>query len=370
MKKWILTLALVTLFTVGASAFTDISDAEENRAASSLSSLGIVNGTSGGLYSPDGYLTRAEFCKMAVLLLGDKDYLSFKNYTLFPDVPYTNWAAAYINCAVKKRAILRGFSDGSFKPGQNITYAQAVTVALNSLGYKSEDIGAIWPQDYIAKAQEIGLLDGLRSFSPDAPATRGQTAVLLRNTLITKTKAGNLLLDDSFDTVTGNAILLATPQNDASISENYAEFYIGSEKAVKKSENALMAPLIGTSGYLVTDAANPGLAKGFVCDSKKSVRSKVKKSYPAKLETYDGSFDIPDDAKVIASGNVSKYNEGWFDLSSDTPINIFYDSEGKISLVSVESADMSGTAYVFGTTSVAALPANSKVIKNGNPASA
>ncbi|MDP4109413.1 MAG: hypothetical protein Q8878_05215, partial [Bacillota bacterium] len=46
------------------------------------------------------------------------------------------------------------------------------------------------------------------------------------------------------------------------------------------------------------------------------------------------------------------------------------DSEGKISLVSVESADMSGTAYVFGTTSVAALPANSKVIKNGNPASA
>jgi len=368
LKKIILSVAVVFALCIGASAFSDIPDAEQNRAASSLSSLGIVEGTSAGRFSPDAFLTRAQFCKMAVLSINDNDYLTYKNYTLFPDVAYSHWASAFINCAVKKHAVLRGFPDGTFRPDGQLTYAQAITIMLNMLGYTPEDIGSLWPQDYIAKAGELGLTKGAASLSADASVPRGQVAILLRNMLLATAKEGGSLLKNSFSSVTEDVILLGTPQNDPSISEGYARFYIDGEKVLKRTERDLPSPLIGTSGYLVDDIDNSNLVVGYLSDSKKTARATVSRSYPDKLETSDGNFEIPSDAKVITSGDISDYSAAWFDLSSGVPVNLFYDSNGKISLISVESTAVSGSTFVYGISAATTLPQSAKVVKNGLPA--
>ena len=49
--------------------------------------------------TPTGTLTRAQFCKMAVEAMGngDRGGPATRNYTIFPDVKSSHWAAGYIN---------------------------------------------------------------------------------------------------------------------------------------------------------------------------------------------------------------------------------------------------------------------------------
>ena len=82
---------LVLPSTAGAAtttAFTDIYDTNVAQAAETLRLLGIVSGTGGTAFQPDRALTRAEFCKLAVELMGNGDKVAAQmNRTVFQDVP-------------------------------------------------------------------------------------------------------------------------------------------------------------------------------------------------------------------------------------------------------------------------------------------
>ena len=70
-----------------ASGFTDITDPAVAEAAEVLRLLGVVNGTGGTLFNPGGTLTRAEFCKMAIEIMGKGEEASAQmNRTIFLDV--------------------------------------------------------------------------------------------------------------------------------------------------------------------------------------------------------------------------------------------------------------------------------------------
>ena len=81
---------LVTLApasAAGSAAFTDIPDSTTANAAETLRALGVVDGTGGTAYNPNGNLTRAEFCKMAVEILGrGSEEPAQRNRTIFTDV--------------------------------------------------------------------------------------------------------------------------------------------------------------------------------------------------------------------------------------------------------------------------------------------
>ncbi len=55
-----------------AASFTDISDSTVADNAEVLRMLGVLDGTGGGAFQPYGTLTRAQFAKMAVVMLGKK----------------------------------------------------------------------------------------------------------------------------------------------------------------------------------------------------------------------------------------------------------------------------------------------------------
>ena len=84
----------------GGSAFTDISDSDTAEAAEILRLLGVVDGTGGASYRPGGTLTRAEFCKMAVDVMGKGDLEpAQRGRTIFLDVGPRHWARGYVNLA-------------------------------------------------------------------------------------------------------------------------------------------------------------------------------------------------------------------------------------------------------------------------------
>jgi len=55
-----------------------------------------------------------------------------KQLTKFPDVPAGNWAEADIK-TVSDAGIMKGYPDGSFKPGQTITRAEVAAIVANML---------------------------------------------------------------------------------------------------------------------------------------------------------------------------------------------------------------------------------------------
>ena len=111
--------------------FTDVA-AEKwcNNAISTLFSMGIIDGYSDGAFRPDGPITRAAFTKMAVNFF---DY-HVKDYDgRFTDVEGDAWYAGYIQAAAELK-LIEGFDDGTFRPDDYITRAQACAIINRTLG--------------------------------------------------------------------------------------------------------------------------------------------------------------------------------------------------------------------------------------------
>lgn len=166
-----------------ASQFSDISDPEVSMAADVLSALGVVNGTGNGRFSPGGQLTRVQFCKMAIEIMGKGGLAEGQKYrTIFNDVKSTHWGRGYVNLAATMDLgngvyLMRGTGSGSFAPDRSITYQEAVTTLLRVLGY-GEEAERYWPNGAIQTAASQGLDRGLNVKDPAGAITRGQAALL------------------------------------------------------------------------------------------------------------------------------------------------------------------------------------------------
>ena len=137
-----------------------------SEAVSELMDEGIITGDDDGLFHPLDNLTRAQVCIMIVKAINPNP--AELNGTVTVDVPeggFTdlsgyNWAKAEINYAAN-HGIANGYNDGTFKPGNNVTMAELATFAVRACGYTDSMLSGTWPQNYIAKAEELGLFDGL-----------------------------------------------------------------------------------------------------------------------------------------------------------------------------------------------------------------
>ena len=120
----VLTLSAVVLPASAAGSFSDVSDKKTAQNVEVLRLLGVVEGNGIGQFNPYAQLTRAEFCKMLVTLMGSSDVLRYKTVTIFPDVRASHWAARYVNYAVRGEKLLAGLPDGTFQPKGNATRAE------------------------------------------------------------------------------------------------------------------------------------------------------------------------------------------------------------------------------------------------------
>ncbi|QJD84601.1 S-layer homology domain-containing protein [Cohnella herbarum] len=104
-----------------------------------------------------------------------------------------HWAEKEILQAIIHKFVA-GYSDGTFRPNQAVTRAEFAVMlvrALNlpnkkaSLAYKDNDRIGTWAQDAIARAAEAGLLRGYSdgTFRPNDRITRAEMAVMVANAL-------------------------------------------------------------------------------------------------------------------------------------------------------------------------------------------
>lgn len=185
MKKSILSLILIiALLLCGimpgyAAAFSDIEDANSQKAAELLSSLGIVEGKSEGKYAPLDTLTRAEMTTIILRTMGAAGMTGGKD--IFADVPSTHWGYSNISAAYDM-GIISGIDADSFAPDAGVTYAQAVKMLVCALGYDvhAKSMGG-YPSGYLSKAAQLDILKGVTV--SEGAINRGQMAILVANSL-------------------------------------------------------------------------------------------------------------------------------------------------------------------------------------------
>lgn len=132
------------------NAFTDVSDGDwYNNAISTLVNADIITGYTDGSFRPDAYITRAELAAIASRF----DDIS-GGETRLTDID-GHWAEELISSAYNKGWV-DGYPDGSFRPDQNITRAEVMTL-VNRVLERAVD------QD--------GMLDDMVTWSDNQPSS-------------------------------------------------------------------------------------------------------------------------------------------------------------------------------------------------------
>ena len=192
MKKTIQTISmmlvvmmLATSTAFAATAPTDIAGTKNEEAVKTLVEAGAITGDTDGQFHPEDNLTRAQACiiivktidPLASLVNGTATQSASKNG--FKDMAGYSWAAGYIGYAVE-HGIVKGYPDGTFKPGTNVSTDEMLTMVLRAAGYTEDKIGANWPEDYISTAKEAGVLNNIDEDYPKN-ATKAMAAQMAFN---------------------------------------------------------------------------------------------------------------------------------------------------------------------------------------------
>ena len=141
-----------------------------------------------------------------------------------------HWAQESIEKLVARGAI-SGFPDGSFRPDQNITRAQFVTVLVKALGLEAAegkvfaDTAGHWARESIGIAAALKIVNGYsdNQFGPDDLITREQMAVMIVNAAgLSKVADAKQFIDgdkisswakDAVDTASSKGIITGYPDN-------------------------------------------------------------------------------------------------------------------------------------------------------------
>lgn len=163
-------------------------------AAQTLAALDVMVGNENGDLMLSRAVTRAEFTKMVIAISVYHDSVGTEtSVSPYPDVLYTSWAAPYIEAAVSA-GYVRGYLDGTFRPGNTIRLAEGVTMALRLLGYDDGDFTGVYPSGQMALYRTLDLDEGVTACANTDIMTRRDAMYLLYHLLTAENSAGTVYL--------------------------------------------------------------------------------------------------------------------------------------------------------------------------------
>ena len=134
------------------NSFTDVNEGDwYNTAISTLVELGIIEGRSDTIFDPNAPITRAEFATL---------FARFDESGVKPDGGFTDVTTHWARESIERAAALgwiNGYEDGTFRPDNKITRAEAMTMINRVLNRDPED--------------ESDLLPDMRVWSDNQPGT-------------------------------------------------------------------------------------------------------------------------------------------------------------------------------------------------------
>lgn len=168
---------------------------QEAKVAAKVNSPSYIAGYPDGTFKPGKEVTRAEAVRMFVTLVNEGKELPKNPTTKFKDAN-NKWYSDEINFAVSK-GFISGYSDGIFKPNQGITRAEfaqmiAVFVKDGYPGYSNfKDVKGHWASNAIdqlyGNKKIKGFPDG--TFKPDQKLTRAEAVTVLNSVFGRNTKS-------------------------------------------------------------------------------------------------------------------------------------------------------------------------------------
>lgn len=273
-KVLALVLAMSTVFGLSVSAgaaATDFNDYDEignQEAVEVMNALNVIGGNDKGEFNPDGYLTRAEMCKMVSYVMngGKAPVLSTSATPAYTDIK-GHWGEAYIEYATSM-GIVGGVGGGKFAPDSTLTGTQAAKMMLTAMGYDATVFGfggTGWDINVNRYANQTGLYNELDDLQPNLPITRDDAAQLMYNalqaTMVRKTWSQNM----------GNG----------GINEHYEEWY---DSYVDKDGGGYTVP-----HTLLADKFDGAIRIGYMSDfSYEPVKEKWTYTFSSKTDTFGG----------------------------------------------------------------------------------
>jgi len=168
-----LIVAVFSVATVALAAFPDVPGHPYEDAINYVESNGIVEGYPDGTYKPDDLINRAEFTK---IIVGAVHGPNQTGDNCFPDVT-DQWFASFV-CTAQSMGIIEGYPDGNFKPENNVNYAEALKIVLNTYAAPVGPDYDEWYSKYVDFAAGNGLSYAAGK-NPSDMVTRGEMAELI-----------------------------------------------------------------------------------------------------------------------------------------------------------------------------------------------
>ncbi len=152
-----------------------------------LKARNIANGYPDGSFHPTASISRGEYAKLLVTAMGWT--IDTSGGPHFSDVPTTNTFYGHIETSYHHNAIT-GYPDGTFKPNNNVSRAEASKISVTVSGWTLVSPGtpsysdvptSQWAYAFIETAKSHGANsnDGGGLFRPNAAGTRAETAKLV-----------------------------------------------------------------------------------------------------------------------------------------------------------------------------------------------
>ena len=158
------------------NTFTDVTDGQwHNKAISTMAKLGVIKGRNAEAFDPDAPITRAEFATICARF--DKTQISTSSN--FTDIS-GHWAEKYIERAATLGWIA-GYSDGTFRPSNYITRAEAMTMinrVLCRMPQSADDLlnnMTVWPDNHPTDWHYLAVQEATNSHDFDRKGAVNET---------------------------------------------------------------------------------------------------------------------------------------------------------------------------------------------------
>ncbi len=174
--------------SVFAATFGDVPEDHKNyEAIEYLHEQGIINGYEDGNFGPEDPVTRAQTTKIIGIPFNVSNSGNYQE--VFPDVTQEAWYFAYVMGA-KQAGIIQGYEDGTFKPEQGVSLAEALKISLVAANINLEEaqknvfvdvLANDWfaPHFLYAKDMNLVLADEDGKVTPNKQLSRGELAELI-----------------------------------------------------------------------------------------------------------------------------------------------------------------------------------------------
>lgn len=171
-----LTAAMIVPSVPAMAAPSDIAGHWAESVITQWQNKGLIQGYEDGTFKPGNTITRAEF----VTLMNNAKGFWSEGSIHFSDVKNGNWFYSAVARAVAA-GYVKGYSDGSFKPNNTITRAEAAVMIANTAklsaneagAYRFTDVGSIpaWARGSVGAVVAAGYMTGYPDGSFDANAS-------------------------------------------------------------------------------------------------------------------------------------------------------------------------------------------------------